>query len=51
MNGNVYVYTVEEMEVIPGTGTEEMISAEWDLTLFTCTYGGWDRYTVRCKLK
>ena len=51
MNGNVYVYAVEEMEVIPGTGTEEMISAEWDLTLFTCTYGGWDRYTVRCKYK
>lgn len=51
MNGNVFFYTVEDLEVVPGTGTEEMISTEWDLTLFTCTYGGQDRYTVRCKGK
>ena len=51
MNGNVFFYTVEDLEVVRGTGTEEMISTEWDLTLFTCTYGGQDRYTVRCKGK
>ena len=27
---------------------EEMLSEEWDLTLFTCTYSGQTRFTVRC---
>ena len=27
-----------------------MTSGDWDLTLFTCTYGGQERYTVRCTL-
>lgn len=25
-----------------------MTDAHWDLTLFTCTYGGKSRVTVRC---
>lgn len=42
------VYEVVAMEVLPGTATEEMVSGEYDLTLFTCTYGGENRVTVRC---
>ncbi len=29
---------------------EEMITGDWDLTLFTCTLGGQTRVTVRCQL-
>ena len=28
---------------------EKMTSGDWDLTLFTCTYGGKSRVTVRCQ--
>ncbi|MBQ0011289.1 MAG: sortase [Clostridiales bacterium] len=48
MDGEVFHYTVLESVVIPGKGVEEMLEGEWDLTLFTCTYGGADRYTIRC---
>ena len=48
MNGVVFRYVVLESVVIPGSGISEMEQGEWDLSLFTCTYGGADRYTVRC---
>lgn len=48
MNGEVFRYEVLEKIVVPGSGASEMKQGEWDLTLFTCTYGGADRYTVRC---
>ena len=48
MDGEVFHYTVLENEVIAGTDIDGMIGGEWDLTLFTCTYGGADRYTIRC---
>ena len=37
-------------EVIDEMDTESMLAGEeeWDLTLFTCTYGGRQRYTLRC---
>ena len=47
-DGNVFTYTVAAMEVLPGTAVEEMEAGEWDLTLFTCTYGGQTRLTLRC---
>lgn len=50
MNGRAYRYEVAEVEVLPPTAIEEMVSAGWDLTLFTCTYGGKTRVTVRCVL-
>lgn len=48
VNGTVYLYTVEELEKIQGTDIPGMEEGDWDLTLFTCTYGGQDRIAVRC---
>ena len=46
--GNVCRYAVEELETLGKYDVEEMTSGDWDLTLFTCTYGGQSRVTVRC---
>lgn len=50
MDGNVFSYRVVDMETLPSTAIEEMSAGEWDLTLFTCTYGGRSRVTIRCEL-
>lgn len=49
MDGNVFAYTVSALEVIGGSDVEGMESGEWDLTLFTCTYGGQSRVALRCE--
>ena len=49
VDGNVFEYEVAVRETLPPTAIEEMTSGEWDLTLFTCTYGGQYRVTVRCE--
>lgn len=48
MDGNRFEYEVVEMEILDSTAIEEMVSGEWDLTLFTCNYSGQARVTVRC---
>lgn len=48
MDGIRYTYTVSEVETLSPTAVEDMTSGEYDLTLFTCTYGGKTRVTVRC---
>lgn len=50
MDGNVFSYEVIYTEIINGNATEDMLSGEWDLTLFTCNYSGGARITVRCVL-
>lgn len=50
MDGHRFEYEIVEMLVLDGTAIEEMIAGEWDLTLFTCTYGGQTRMTLRCEL-
>ncbi|MBQ8210357.1 MAG: sortase [Clostridia bacterium] len=50
MDGNVFNYNVIYTEIIGGDATEDMLSGEWDLTLFTCNYSGGARITVRCAL-
>lgn len=47
--GNVYSYEVVQTETLSPTYVEEMVSSKWDLTLFTCTYGGQSRVTIRCQ--
>ena len=47
--GNVFRYAVAELETLGKYDIEEMTSGYWDLTLFTCTYGGQSRVTVRCQ--
>lgn len=48
MDGAVWSYEVVVVEVLEPTAIEDMASGEYDLTLFTCTYGGKTRVTVRC---
>lgn len=48
LNGIVSIYEVVETDTLNPTAVEEMTSGEWDLTLFTCTYGGKSRVAVRC---
>ncbi|MCM1544994.1 MAG: sortase [Ruminococcus sp.] len=49
MEKNVYKYKVGATERLDPTATAEMIENDWDLTLYTCTYGGASRITVRCE--
>lgn len=49
-NGEEFWYEVIETVVIAGTDIAGMLEGDdkWDLTLFTCTYGGANRVAVRC---
>ena len=49
MDGNLFSYQVVSMEVLKGTAVEDMRGGGYDLTLFTCTYGGESRVTIRCE--
>lgn len=48
VNGITTQYEVVAVDILPPTAIEEMTAGEFDLTLFTCTYGGKSRVTVRC---
>lgn len=49
MAGNVLPYEVVGKEIIQPTAIEDMLSGDWDLSLFTCTVGGQTRVAVRCQ--
>lgn len=46
--GRAFCYVVDTVETLGATEVEELTSGDWGLTLFTCTYGGKSRVTVRC---
>ncbi len=48
MDGVVTAYQVVVQDVLDPYAVEEITSGEFDLTLFTCTYGGKSRVTVYC---
>ena len=48
MDNVVSTYTVVAVEILVPTAVEEMTNGEYDLSLYTCTYGGRSRVTVRC---
>lgn len=48
MEGETFEYQVMAVEILNAFAIEEMTAGEYDLTLFTCTYGGENRVTVRC---
>lgn len=50
VDGNVFRYEVSSRETIMPEDIEGMKNGDWDLTMFTCTYGGQQRVTVRCEL-
>jgi len=48
MDGFTANYEVVAVEILDAMASREMTSGEFDLTLFTCTFGGENRVTVRC---
>lgn len=48
IDGNEFRYEVMYTEIIEETDIEKMNEGDWDLSLFTCTYSGTQRITVRC---
>lgn len=51
MEEHRFCYEIGWTDVLSAESVEEMCSGDWDLTLFTCTYGGNARYAVRCLRK
>lgn len=49
MDGIVSAYKVAEIDIISPAAVSEMTDSGYALTLFTCTYGGASRVTVRCE--
>lgn len=47
-DGNKFNYQVTGIEILNADAVEEMLSGDWDLTLFTCTTGGVSRVALRC---
>lgn len=48
VNGKVTRYAVTATDLLLPTAVEEVTGGAYDLTLFTCTYGGRTRITVYC---
>lgn len=48
MDGVTTYYQVVALDILAPTAVEEMVAGDYDLTLFTCTYGGKSRVTLRC---
>ena len=46
--GEAFFYQVQFQEILPSNCIPQLTSGEFDLTLFTCTYGGANRITIRC---
>ncbi|SFH52811.1 Sortase (surface protein transpeptidase) [Pseudobutyrivibrio sp. OR37] len=51
LDGTVYEYESTLIENLNPDQIDEMLSGQWDLTLFTCSYSGEKRITVRLDLK
>ena len=48
-DGNTFRYQVAWTETLNPSDLSQLVAEDqWDLTLFTCTYNGRQRYTVRC---
>ena len=47
--GEIHCYEVVLLETLAPTATEDMIASGFDLSLYTCTPGGGNRVTARCR--
>lgn len=47
-HGAQHAYAVAAMEILQPEEIDRMQGGDWALTLFTCTYGGQSRATIRC---
>ncbi len=50
VDGRTFRYVVKDIETMEMHEVERMEKGEWDLTLFTCTFGGKYRIALRCVL-
>lgn len=50
VDNHATVYQVVATDVVASTAVEEVTSGAFDLTLFTCTYGGRTRVVVYCDM-
>lgn len=49
VEGNIFYFEAAWLDVLQPNEVEVMTEAtDWDMTLFTCTYGGRERYALRC---
>ena len=48
LEGNQIFYEVREIYTLAATDIDGMVNSGYDLSLFTCNYGGKARVTVRC---
>jgi sortase A len=48
VDGIVTCYQVVAKDILSPDSVEEMTAGAFDLTLFTCTYGGKSRVTIYC---
>lgn len=48
MEGNTVRYQVAALDVVVPAAVEEVTAGDYDLTLFTCTYGGENRVVIYC---
>ncbi|SFO17424.1 Sortase family protein [Pseudobutyrivibrio sp. UC1225] len=51
VDGSEYEYTSKLMENLEPDQIDEMLTGDWDLTLFTCSYSGEKRIAIRFDLK
>ena len=51
MDGTVTAYRVVARDILDPYAVEEMTAGLYDMTLFTCTYGGQSRVTVYCDME
>ena len=49
LEGNQIFYEVREIYTVAATDIDGMVNSGYDLSLFTCNYGGKARVTVRCE--
>ncbi len=49
LEGQAYSFNVAGQEVVAANAVEKVRNSGWDLTLYTCTYGGHQRLLVGCR--
>jgi sortase A len=47
VDGNRFTYEMIDLVILGSNALEDLESGDWDLTLFTCTWGGAERITLR----
>lgn len=50
LEGTQHAYRVTALETLAADAVLPMLSGDWDLTFFTCTFGGQSRIAVRCRV-